>query len=148
MDAALQLIKIAKRIFIINISPALGGDAVMREKVIKSDKVTVVNNSQVTGILGDKFVNGISVKNSEGETELSVEGVFVEVGLIPNSDFATGVKKNVSGEIKVNCRNETNIPGVFAAGDVTDVPEKQIIIAAGEGAKSVLTASRYLAKQE
>ncbi len=148
LDAALQLIKIAKQVFIINISPELGGDVVMKDKVIKSDKVTVMNRTQVTRVLGNKFVTGISIRNDEGETELSVEGVFVEIGLIPNSDFATGIDRNEQGEIKVNCRNETNVPGVFAAGDVTDVPEKQIIIAAGEGAKSVLTASRYLAGQE
>ncbi len=148
LDAALQLIKIASQIFIINISPELGGDAVMRDKVIKSDKVTVMNNSQVTKVLGDKFVSGIVLKSGTGETEIPVEGIFVEIGLIPNSDFATDIEKNKQGEIKVNCRNETNVPGIFAAGDVTDVPEKQIIIAAGEGAKSVLTASRYLAGQE
>jgi NADH-dependent peroxiredoxin subunit F len=148
LDAALQLIKIASQIFIINISPELGGDAVMRDKVIKSDKVTVMNNTQVTRVLGDKFVSGIGLKGDEGETEISVEGIFVEIGLIPNSDFAVDIEKNKQGEIKVNCRNETNVPGIFAAGDVTDVPEKQIIIAAGEGSKSVLTASRYLAGQE
>ena len=120
----------------------------MRDKVIKSDKVVVKNNTKVLRVLGDKFVNGIGIKSGEGETELSVEGVFVEVGLIPNSNFATNIEKNEQGEIKVNCRNETNISGIFAAGDVTDVPEKQIIIAAGEGAKAVLTASRYLAGQE
>ncbi|MBU1656834.1 MAG: FAD-dependent oxidoreductase [Candidatus Omnitrophica bacterium] len=148
LDAALQLIKIAKKIFIVNISPELGGDAVMRDKVIKSGKVIVMNNTRVTGVLGDKFVSGISVSNAEGERELAVEGVFVEIGLIPNSDFAADIEKNDQGEIKVNCRNETNVKGVFAAGDVTDVPEKQIIIAAGEGSKAVLTASRYLAIQE
>jgi len=69
----------------------------------------------------------------------------VEIGLVPNSEFAGDVGKNSKNEIKINLRNETNIPGVFAAGDVTDVPEKQIIIAAGEGSKAALSASRYLA---
>jgi len=71
----------------------------------------------------------------------------VEIGLIPNSEFAKEVEKNERGEIKVNAYNETNIPGIFAAGDVTDVPEKQIIVAAGEGAKATLSAFRYLAKR-
>ena len=76
-----------------------------------------------------------------------VEGVFVEIGLLPNSEYAKIVKKNEFGEIVVNNRNETNIPGIFAAGDVTDVPEKQIIIAAGEGSKATLSAFHYLSKQ-
>jgi alkyl hydroperoxide reductase subunit F len=70
----------------------------------------------------------------------------VEIGLIPNSEFAKDVERNELGEIKVNHYNETNIPGIFASGDVTDVPEKQIIIAAGEGSKACLSAFRYLAE--
>jgi alkyl hydroperoxide reductase subunit F len=73
-----------------------------------------------------------------------VQGVFVEIGLIPNSRFAADVAKNEYGEIRVNCGNETSAPGIFAAGDVTDVPEKQIVIAAGEGSKAALAAFRYL----
>jgi len=147
LDAALQLIRITDKVYIINISPELGGDAVMREKVTESDKVTVINNARVTAILGDVFVNGIRLTEETGEKELPVQGVFVEIGLIPNSVFAGSVEKNELGEIKVNCRNETNIPGIFAAGDVTDVPEKQIIVAAGEGAKAALTAFKYLAER-
>jgi len=147
LDAALQLTKIAKSIHMINITPELGGDTVMRKKVTESGNVTIMNNSQVTAVLGDAFVSGIKVKDSSGEKEIPVQGIFVEIGLIPNSDFIKGIEKNKQGEIKVNCHNETSIPGVFAAGDVTDVPEKQIIIAAGEGAKAALTVFRYLAKQ-
>lgn len=77
-----------------------------------------------------------------------MQGVFVEIALIPNSDFAKEIERNQAGEIKVNCFNETSIPGIFAAGDVTDVPEKQIIIAAGEGAKAALSAFRYLVQHE
>jgi alkyl hydroperoxide reductase subunit F len=147
LDAALQLIRITDKVYIINISPELGGDAVMREKVTESGKVTVINNARVTAILGDVFVNGISFTEETGEKELPVQGIFVEIGLIPNSVFAGSVEKNKQDEIKVNCRNETSIPGIFAAGDVTDVPEKQIIISAGEGAKAALTAFKYLAER-
>ena len=146
LDAALQLIKIAKKVYVINITDSLTGDAVMREKVEESKIVTILNNTGVTAILGDKFVNGIKIKREGKEETLSVEGVFVEIGLIPNSEFAKDIEKNQIGEIKINCRNETNIPGIFAAGDVTDVPEKQIIIAAGEGSKAALSAFRYLAQ--
>jgi len=144
LDAALQLIKIAKHIYIINITSNLGGDAIMREKINESEIVTILNNTQTAAILGDKMVSGIRIKREGKEEELAVQGVFVEIGLIPNAEFAKDIEKNQLGEIKVDCRNETNIPGIFAAGDVTDVPEKQIIIAAGEGSKAALSAFRYL----
>ena len=148
LDAALQLINIAKHVYIVNITKTLGGDAVMREKVEGSPKVTIFNSSQVTEVLGDKMVKGIKVKKADGKEErLSVQGVFVEIGLIPNTVFAKDIDKNEFGEIKVNKHNETSVPGIFAAGDVTDVPEKQIIIAAGEGSKATLSVFRYLAQQ-
>lgn len=144
LDAALQLIKIAKRVYVINITPSLGGDEIMREKVTKAATVTVMNNSKVLSVVGDKMVAGINVER-EGKKELiSVQGIFVEIGLIPNSGFAKDIAKNEHHEIKVNCKNETSIPGIFAAGDVTDVPEKQIVIAAGEGSKAALAAFKYL----
>jgi NADH-dependent peroxiredoxin subunit F len=146
LDAALQMIRIAKHVYIINIAPKLGGDPIMREKVEKSGVVTVLNSAQVTSILGDKMVNAIKVKREGGEEDIAVQGVFVEIGLIPNTEFAAELAKNEFGEIKVTSRNQTNIPGVFAAGDVTDVPEKQIIIAAGEGSKACLSAFRYLSE--
>ena len=144
LDAALQLMKIARKVYIVNNTPKLGGDAVMREKVEASPIVTVLNDSRVTAITGDKMVAGMTI-NRNGRTEsLAVEGIFVEIGLIPNSGFAKGVDRNERGEVVINNRNETNVPGVFAAGDVTDVPEKQIIIAAGEGSKAALSAFKYI----
>jgi len=145
LDAALQLAKIARQVNIINKASSLGGDVIMRHKVEEVGNVVVFNDYQVISVAGDKFVNGIKIKNNTGVRDLAVQGVFVEIGLVPNSAFAGDVEKNSSGEIKVNLRNETNIPGAFAAGDVTDVPEKQIIIAAGEGSKAALSAFRYLA---
>jgi alkyl hydroperoxide reductase subunit F len=145
LDAVLQLMNIAKHIYMINITPSLGGDAVMREKVQESKIVSLLNNSQVTAVLGDRMVNAIEIKKEGRQERLFLEGVFVEIGLIPNSEFAKGIEKNQFQEIKVNPYNETNLPGVFAAGDVTDVPEKQIVIAAGEGSKACLSAFRFLA---
>lgn len=147
LDAALQLINIAKHVYIINITSQLSGDAVMRDKVTQSDKVTIFNNAQVVAVVGDKMVNSIKIKIEDKEEILSVQGIFVEIGLIPNSEFAKDIEKNKYGEIIVNSYNETNIPGIFAAGDVTNVVEKQIIIAAGEGSKAMLSAFRYLARQ-
>ena len=148
MDAGLQLIKIAKHIYIINITDQLAGDAIMFEKIKAAGNVTILNNHQVTAVLGDKFVRAIKIKNKEGEKELAVEGVFVEIGLIPNSAFAKNVEKNAKNEINIDLFNQTNIPGIFAAGDVTNVLEKQIIIAAGEGSKAALSAFRYLAQKK
>ena len=147
LDAALQLMKIAPHIYIINITSSLGGDPIMREKVEESKIVTIFNNSEVTAILGEKMVNGIKIRREGREETLPVEGIFVEIGLIPNSEFAKELKQNQYGEIMVNSRNETNIPGIFAAGDVTDVPEKQIVIAAGEGSKAALNVFRYLSSR-
>jgi len=148
LDAAIQLIKIAKQVYIINIKSELAGDQVMREKIMSAGNVTVFNNSQVTAITGDNFVKALKFNKDGQEQIIAVQGIFVEIGLIPNSELASSIDRNDKGEIKVNSRNETNIPGIFAAGDVTDVPEKQIIIAAGEGSKAALSAFRYLAKNK
>ncbi|TRZ96236.1 thioredoxin-disulfide reductase [bacterium] len=148
LDAALQLIKIAKRVYIINNTTGLGGDAVMREKVNQDSRVVIFNNAKVSAVTGESFVSGLRFEKEGKQEELAVQGIFVEIGLVPNSEFATGLEKNGQGEIKVNCHNQTDIPGIFAAGDVTDVPEKQIIIAAGEGAKAALGAFRYIAQNK
>ncbi len=144
LDAALQLIKIANKIYIINIAPQLTGDPIMQEALKDSPKATVFNNTQATAIAGGTMVSALKIKKGDKEESLSVQGIFVEIGLIPNSDFVKEVEKNKYGEIKVNPYNETNIPGIFAAGDVTDVPEKQIVIAAGEGSKAALSVFGYL----
>ncbi|MFA5147440.1 MAG: FAD-dependent oxidoreductase [Candidatus Omnitrophota bacterium] len=146
LDAALQLIKIAKFVHVVNIAPALTGDAVMKDKVEASPIARILNDTKVTAVTGEKFVNGIKIRRGGREETVPVEGVFVEIGLIPNSGIAPDVEKNQRGEIKVNSYNETSVPGIFAAGDVTDVPEKQIVIAAGEGSKAALGAFRYLNK--
>ena len=146
LDATLQLIKIAKHIYLINITSHLGGDAIMGDKVSESEKVSILNNTRVTAILGDKMVSGIKVKGEGKEELLSVQGVFVEIGLIPNSGFAGALEQNEQGEIIVNCKCETSIPGIFAAGDVTDVYAKQIVVACGEGSKAALATFEYLSK--
>ncbi len=144
LDAALQMMKIASKVYIINNLEKLSGDAVMQEKVRSSPLVEVLNLSRVTAIAGDKFVSEIKIETEGKTSTIPVQGVFVEVGLVPNSGMIDFIKKNVFGEIVVNCAAETSYPGIFAAGDVTDVPGKQIIIAAGDGAKAAMSASRYL----
>lgn len=148
LDAALQLMRIAQHVFLVHMGPQLTGDPVMKEQILASKAVTVLPDTHVTQILGDRFVKGVRIQKEGKEELLDVQGIFVEIGLWPNSEFAPSLKKNELNEIFVNSRNETNIPGIFAAGDVTDVPEKQIIIAAGEGAKAALSAFRYLAQHK
>jgi len=148
LDAALQMIKIANHVYLIDTANKLKGDAIMQEKLKNSKNTTIMNSTNVASIHGDKMVNAITVEQNKKKKKLSVEGVFVEIGLIPNSGFAKELEKNEFGEIKVDSRNRTNLEGVFAAGDVTDVPEKQIIIAAGEGSKAALTAFRHLNLQQ
>lgn len=148
VEAALQLIKIAKHIYLINITGELSGDKIMQDKVTQSKQVTVLNNTRALAVLGDKLVNALEIETKGEKKKLTVQGVFVEIGLVPNSEFASILNMNQWGEIKVDSRNATNISGIFAAGDVTDVLEKQIIIAAGEGSKAALGAFRYLAMQK
>ena len=100
---------------------------------------------------GQDFVSGVVIKALGGKQEkrLDVTGVFVEIGLVPNSDAVRNlVILNKLGEVPISCFGETTLPGLFAAGDVTNVPEKQIIIAAGDGAKAALQAHRYLQRLE
>jgi NADH-dependent peroxiredoxin subunit F len=140
------MMNIANKVYLINITDNFTGDLVMQEKVKNNPKVRILHNTRVESIIGEKFVKGMNVDTKGKKEFLEVKGIFIEIGLMPNSWFANGMDKNERGEIKVNCANETNVPGIFAAGDVTSVPEKQIVIAAGDGAKAALGAFRYLAR--
>ncbi|MFH1074649.1 MAG: FAD-dependent oxidoreductase [Candidatus Firestonebacteria bacterium] len=144
LDAALQLVKSAGQVYLINNKPSLGGDKVLREKLKEAKNVKIINGAKVEKITGEKTVSGIIISENGKSKEIPLQGVFVEIGLIPNSEFAGILEKNELNEIVVNNSCETNVPGIFAAGDVTDVPEKQIIIAAGDGAKATLSAFKYL----
>jgi thioredoxin-disulfide reductase len=146
LEAVVQLTKIAKSIHLIEVGPQLKADAVLIEKANASGKVETWTSTRTLEIVGDKTVTGIRVQRGGKETLLPVRGVFVEIGSSPNSTIIDFVEKNNLGEIVVNSRCETSVPGLFAAGDVTDVPEKQIVVAAGEGCKAGLSAFRYLSQ--
>jgi len=146
LEATDDLIKIASHVYLISRGP-LKGDAILIERVKGASNLTIFVNYQPAAVGGTARVENITIKNLKtGEQQdLAVSGIFVEIGLIPNSDLVREIAPlNELGEIKVNCANGTGVPGLFAAGDVTDVPEKQIIVAAGEGAKAALQAHRYL----
>jgi len=121
-------------------------DPVYIEKMKEKKNMTVHLHSQVTGIEGDKFLSAITIKDDKGnEQKLVLDGVFIEIGWLPNTDMVADlVALNGKKEIIIDCNGRTSVPGIFAAGDVTSVKSKQIIIAAGDGAKAALEAFEYL----
>lgn len=149
LDAALNIAKSVKSIVIINNMPALTGDAIMIDKITEAHNIRIINNAEVISINGEKFVSSITIKdtNTKKSNDLKLEGVFVEIGSLPATDYLKDlVKLNQQGEIMIDKNNQTSVAGVFAAGDITDVAEKQIIIAAGEGAKAAICAARFIAR--
>jgi alkyl hydroperoxide reductase subunit F len=146
IEAALDMVKLAEHVDMVSVTP-LTGDPIMIEKLADAKNLTIYTNYQTEKILGHGLTEGIVIKEIKtGKTQqLDDTGIFVEIGLEPNSDMVKHlIKLNQNGEVPVNCSCETEIPGLYAAGDVTTVPEKQIVIAAGEGAKAALQAGRYL----
>jgi len=148
LDAALQLTKIANKIYLITKYDSYRGETVMLEKVEASGKVTILYSTDILEIVGDSTVRSIKVERGNEPMSIDVQGVFIEVGYIPNSEIVQGlINLNECGEVVIDSLNRTNVPGFFSAGDVTNVAEKQIIIAAGEGAKASLSAFEFLSHQ-
>ncbi len=132
--------------YLISLTP-LTADQVLQEKAGRSPKLEIFTEHEIVRILGDKTVEGIEVKSlTTGKVlNLQVAGVIVEIGLLPNSQLVIDtVQTNPEGEIVVDSRCRTGVAGLFACGDVTDMPYKQIIVAAGEGAKAALSAYDYI----
>jgi alkyl hydroperoxide reductase subunit F len=148
IEAAIDLAGIVEHVTVIEFADQLKADAVLVSKLNSLPNVTVHTNAQTTEITGDgSKVNGIRFKDRTTGVENYVElaGVFVQIGLVPNTEFVKGnVDLTKFGEIIVDAKGHTNLEGVFAAGDCTTVPFKQIVIAAGEGAKAALSAFDYL----
>jgi len=148
VEAAIDLAGVVEHVSLVEFADALKADAVLVSKLKSLPNVTIHVNAQTSEITGDgKKVNGLRYKDriTSQEHTVALEGVFVQIGLIPNTEFVKGtVELSKYGEIVVDAKCHTNVPGVFAAGDVTTVPYKQIVIAAGEGAKAALSAFDYL----
>ena len=144
LDAALQMMKIASKVYLITNNSELHGEKIRIDRVKTAKNIEIIYAASTTEVVGDTFVDGIIISQDGSKRNIPLEGVFVEIGWDPSCKFIDFIEKNEYGEIIVNNRCETNIPGVFAAGDVTNVPEKQIIIAAGEGAKAALGVAHYL----
>jgi NADH-dependent peroxiredoxin subunit F len=151
VEAAIDLAGIVEHVTLIEFDSQLRADAVLQRKLGTLSNVTTILNAQTTEITGDgQRVNGLAYRDrSSGETRtVELAGVFVQIGLVPNTEWLRGtVELSRHGEIVVDARGATSVPGVFAAGDATTVPFKQIIIAAGDGAKAALGAFDHLIRQ-
>jgi len=148
VEAAIDLAGLVSHVTLIEFGEALRADAVLVSKLKSLPNVTIHTQAQTTELTGDGHkLNGLSYTDrASGESRhIELEGVFVQIGLVPNTEWLRGVVElSKHGEIIVDARGQTSAPGVFAAGDATTVPFKQIIIAAGDGAKAALGAFDYL----
>lgn len=146
IEAAIDLAGIVKHVTVLEFAAELKADQVLQDRLHSLPNVTVVTNAQTTEITGTDKVNGISYLSREtNETHhVELEGVFVQIGLVPNTDWLDSVERNNFGEIVVDRHGATNVPGVFAAGDCTNSAYKQIIISMGSGATAALGAFDYM----
>tara|TARA_R110000782_G_scaffold78276_8_gene155533 strand:- start:197163 stop:198761 length:1599 start_codon:yes stop_codon:yes gene_type:complete len=151
VEAAIDLAGIVAHVTLIEFDSELRADAVLQRKLHSLPNVTVITSALTTEVLGDgEKVTGLSYKdrNSEEVHHVDLEGIFVQIGLVPNTEWLNGdIALSPRGEIEVDARGATSIPGVFAAGDATTTPYKQIVIAMGDGSKAALSAFDYLIRQ-
>ena len=148
VEAAIDLAGLVKHVTLLEFGAELRADAVLQKKLRSLPNVTIIVNAETTQVNGDgKKVTGLTYKDRvSGEVkDVALEGIFVQIGLLPNTDWLKGtVELTRFGEVIIDAKGHTNVPGVFAAGDCTDVPYKQIIIAAGAGATAALSAFDHL----
>ncbi|MCX6778834.1 MAG: FAD-dependent oxidoreductase [Candidatus Magasanikbacteria bacterium] len=145
LTSALMLAEIASQVYILNVNPEFRGEHVLIDKVKNHPKINILSEVRTQKITGEKMVQALEYLDKDGATQtLLVQGIFVNIGLEANAGFIDLVEKNKCGEIVTDRAGRTNVPGIFAAGDVTDVPYKQIVIAAGMGCSATLAAIDYL----
>ncbi|MBA4538159.1 alkyl hydroperoxide reductase subunit F [Bacillus aquiflavi] len=147
IEAAIDLAGIVKHVTVLEYNQELKADAVLQERLYSLPNVTVLKNVETKEITGTDKVNGITYieRDTEAVKQIELQGVFVQIGLVPNTDWlGDTIERNKVGEIVVDNRSATSIPGVFAAGDCTNSPYKQIIISMGSGANAALGAVDYL----
>ena len=151
VEAAIDLAGIVAHVTLIEFDSQLRADAVLQKKLHSLPNVTVITSALTTEVLGDgKKVTGLVYKDRQTEQvhTIELEGIFVQIGLVPNTEWMKGaVDLSPRGEIEVDARGATNVPGIFGAGDATTVPYKQIVIAMGEGSKAALSAFDHLIRQ-
>ncbi len=151
VQAALELSKIAHTVYLVVRNDHYIADPIILEKMKVATNIIEKIGYESEGIYGNEVVEKITIREiATGKLQdLAIDGVFVEIGLEPNSEYVENiVRMNNKKELMVDCRSRTNIPGLYAAGDITDGPDKQIVIAAGDGAKAALMAYDYLLHKE
>ena len=151
ISAALELEKYANKVYVLNLGAALIGEEIRIEQLKKSPKIEIIGQAKTMAILGNQFVKALKYKDlaTSKEREIAVSGIFREIGWEPSTGYLEGfVEFSPTKEIKIDDKNSTNIPGVFAAGDATVISQKQLVIAAGEGAKAALSAWNYLSSKK
>jgi len=147
---AMDLVKYAKKIYILEFLEEMKGDLMTKCELDECGKIEYITNAAVKEIKGTKFVESLVYENrkTSKDHKIKVEGVFISVGMMAKAEFATKlVELNKIGEIVIDKDNYTKTPGLFAAGDITDIKYEQVVIAAGEGAKAALAATEYLGKK-
>jgi NADH-dependent peroxiredoxin subunit F len=145
MRAALQLTGYANRIYVMNMDSEIKADKKLIDRVIKNPRVEIFNDTRITKIEGEEIVNKIGFILNGEENKKDVQGIFINTGYMPATELVDGLAKtNSKNEIMIDIKNRTSINGLFAAGDCTDYPYKQIIVAAGQGAAATLSAYEYL----
>ncbi|MFA6392066.1 MAG: thioredoxin-disulfide reductase [Patescibacteria group bacterium] len=150
LDSAELLSKIANEVYLIHRQDFFRGENIILDKIKQKENVKILLNSEVVEIHGSNKVEAVSIKNNQTEEEdkINCDGVFVEVGYIAKTDIVKDlVDRNDRNQIVINSNCETSCPGVFAAGDVTDIVYKQVVISAGEGAKAALQTYKYLQRK-
>lgn len=147
LTSVLSLLDIADKVYLISKYNEPKADPVMVEKAMQNPKFEIVREADTQSINGTKFVESIKVKTPAGERVIFLNGVFINIGYVPNTAFLNGlVNLDIMGNIIVDEKNMTSVPGIFAAGDVTNAPYKQIVIAAAAGANALLGVYDYLSR--
>lgn len=147
VEAAIDLAGIVKNVTLLERNPELKADNVLQERLRELPNVTIVKNAQTTEVLGEDSVTGIQYQDKETgeEHEIQLDGIFVQIGLLPNTEWLDNyIELNQGNEVMIDRKNATSVPGIFAAGDVTDDRNKQIIISMGAGANAALNAFDYI----
>ncbi|MBV4447687.1 FAD-dependent oxidoreductase [Clostridium tyrobutyricum] len=147
IETAIDLAGIVKHVTVLEFLPGLKADEVLQNRLKSLSNITVITNAETKEITGNEKVNGITyIDLSTGEKHsVKIDGVFVQIGLVPNTGWLSGtIELNSRGEIITDNHGATNIPGVFAAGDCTDSPYRQIIISMGSGATAALSAFDHI----
>ncbi len=153
VEAAIDLAKIVGHVTLIEYDDSLRADEVLQQKLRSLDNVAIITSGQTTEITGSGGkVDGLVLKDRKSgeDRRIALDGVFVQIGLVPNTEWleGSGLELSPHGEIVTDAEGRTNLPGVFGAGDVSDVPYKQIVVAMGEGSKAGLSAFDYLIRTE